>query len=202
MNDVAITDAILALIAGVQGFRLLYTDRGGPSAGVGLLLVALAATFGAGRFFVAPDDPEVAGSHVGVTRLASLVGLPLVGVGYASTAFVPQHARAALPYAFVVLLLLAVALIGVDPWITVIAGAGMAAVIVGAGGFARYDLQSAGLGGLGAAGVLVSGLVINGEGTFGPLSRVAWFHLGLAGATWALGQGMIRQLRESDQGQP
>jgi len=188
MPDVAITDALLAIVAGREGFRLLFRPHGGATAGVGLLLVALAAAFGAIRFSLAP---ELVGAHQGVTRLAAQVGMPLVGVGYAVAAFAPAHGRTVRPYAFVVLILAAVALIGVPVYGTVISGLGMAAALVGALVLARIE-RAALLGALGAAGVVVSGLAIAGEGTLGPLTRVAWFHLGLAGSSWLLAQGLLR----------
>lgn len=201
LNDIALTDALLALVALVQGFRLLSADRGGATAGVGLLMVALAAAFGAGRFWIGREAPDLAGAHQGVTNLAALVGLPLVGVGYATTAFVPKHARAARPYAFVVLLIAAVALIGVDRYRTIIGGIGMVTVLVASPALVRLDARGAALGALGAIGVVVSGLAIHGEGTLGPLSRVAWFHLGLAGSAWALGHGLWRVLQIESPGQ-
>ncbi|MEM6929349.1 MAG: hypothetical protein AAF602_20590, partial [Myxococcota bacterium] len=106
--DIAITDAILAALAGREGFRLLSRPQGGTIAGVGLLIVALAAAFGALRY---AGVAGLEGAHDGVIRLAGQVGLPLVGVGYVVAAFVPGHGARVRPYAFVVLLLLAVALI-------------------------------------------------------------------------------------------
>ncbi len=200
--DVALTDALLAVVAGREGFRLLYRSNGAATAGVGLLLVALAAAFGTFRY---GGVPGLEGSHDGVTRLAGQVGMPLVGVGYLVAAFRPQDDRRARSYAFVVFILLAVAFVSV-PWWTTVAGAlGMTAVLVGAAALGRRWRPAILFGAVGALGVVINGLVVNGEGAVGPLSRIAWFHLGLAGSCWALGQGLWRlplDQTETPDGQP
>jgi len=192
MGDEAITDALLAIVAGREGFRLLSRPHGGTTAGVGLFLVAVAATFGVFRYSVAPD---LVGSHEGVSRLAAQVGMPLVGVGYLVAAFAPTRDRVVRPYAFVVLLLLAVLLpvylVDVVPYGAVVGGSGMAAVIVGSVALARVT-RAALIGAAGAAGVLISGLVIVGEGELGFFSRLAWFHVGLAASAWLLARGLLR----------
>ncbi|MEN0065265.1 MAG: hypothetical protein AAGA48_24180 [Myxococcota bacterium] len=191
LNDVAITDALLAIVAGVEGFRLLSSSRGGPTAGVGLLMVALAAGFGALRFTIAPDLEM---THQGVTRLASQVGFPMVGVGWLNSLVWPEHARQGRAYAFVTFVLLAIAFIGNPFFGTIMAALGMAAVVVGAVGLGRHDAWGVTIGIAGALGVVGSGLLVNGSGSWGPFTRVAWFHLGLAASCWALAFGLRRVL--------
>ncbi|HHO51622.1 MAG TPA: hypothetical protein ENK18_12290 [Deltaproteobacteria bacterium] len=189
MIDAAASDAILALVALVAGLRLLQRGGGAGTAGVGLILVGIAATFGTIRF---GGVQSLAQAHDGVSRLASLVGIPLVGSGYLSVAFFPQHAVAVRPYVFVSLLVAAVALIGVPLYGTVIGGAAMIGAAVAAIVGLRRPPSAAAEGLAGAVGVLLCGLVVSGEGSWGPLSRTAWLHLGLSASCALLATGLLR----------
>ena len=189
MIDAAWTDAVLALVSLGLGLRLLNQGGGAGTAGVGLLLVGIAATFGAVRFAFAPD---LALAHEGVTRLAGMVGIPMVGVGWVTAVWFPEKARQVRPYAFVLLLIASVALIAVEPYRTAVGALGMVASLVAAAWALRRDPVAGALGALGAVGVMVAGLAIAGEGSFGPMSRIAWFHLALAVANALLGAGLLR----------
>ncbi len=187
--DTAWSDAILAVVSGVLGLRLLNRGGGAGTAGVGLLLVGVAAAFGALRFSFAPS---LALTHLGVSRLAAMVGLPLVGVGWVTAVWFPDRARQVRPYAFVLLLVAAVAMIAVEPYRTAVGGSGMAAALVASLWTLRRDPVAGLLGALGAVGVVVAGLAIAGEGSLGPLSRIAWVHLALAAANALLAAGLLR----------
>ncbi|MBX2803334.1 MAG: hypothetical protein KTR31_36980 [Myxococcales bacterium] len=189
MIDAAWTDAVLAVVALGAGFRLLRHGAGAATAGVGLFLVGVAAVFGVVRF---SGVDTLAPTHWGVSRLASLVGVPLVGVGWATEIGWPDRAQQVRPYAFVLLLVAAVALIAVPLYGTVIGALGMGLVAMASLVVLRRAPMVAAFGLLGASGVAVSGLVILGEGSMGPLSRVAWFHLALAGSFALLGEGLVR----------
>ncbi len=200
MSDAAWSDAILAVVATYAGFRLLRQAGGGPTAGVGLALVGLAAVFGTIRFAGVED---LAPTHWGVTRLASLVGVPLVGVGYATEAFAPPGwAQPARRYSFVLLLVAAVALIAQPVWGQIVGGLGMLLVLASAAVRARQDLPRAAAGAGGAVGVLVSGLVIGGEGEWGGLSRTAWFHLAFAASSALLAVGLLQAPTEAPSDPP
>lgn len=188
MIDAALSDAVLAGVSLWLGFRLLQRGGGAGTAGVGLMLVGIAATFGTLRFGGAAGLGQ---AHDGVSKLAGLVGIPLVGFGYVSAAFFPDRAVAARAYAFVSLLVAAVALIGVSAYGTAIGGLGMLGTVVGAIAAHRGAPRVALLGIAGAMGVLLSGLVVAGEGSWGPMSRIAWFHLSLALSCALLAAGLL-----------
>lgn len=197
--DVALTDALLAVVAGREGFRLLYRPHGAATVGVGILLVALAAGFGAVHH---AGVPGLEGTHDGVTRLAGQVGFPMVGVGYLVAAFRPQHDQQARTYSFVIFVLLGVALVGWTGWTAMAGGLAVVAVLVGAGVLGGRVLV---FGGVGALGLVANELFVRRGGAVGPLSEEAWYQLGLAGACWALAQGMVwlppDLVASADQGQ-
>lgn len=190
MSDAGWTDLILGLVALGLGFRLMFRGGGPQTVGVGLFLVGLAAAFGVARY-ASGDQPSLVVAHRGVTGMASLVGMPLVGVGYLTAAFFPERAHDVRRYAFVVLLVGAVFLLYVQQSGTVLGALGMAAVLVGAGRALRVQPLAGASGMLGALGVIVSGLVIGGPGDWGPLSRTAWFHLAFTLSCVALAGGVL-----------
>jgi hypothetical protein len=182
------TDALLALVCASLGLRLL--NRGGVSAGtggVGLLLVAVAAGFGAVRFTVAPD---IAPAHDGLSRMAGMVGEPLLGTGYLTAVFAAAWAARARSVVFVVTLVGSVLLVDAPLWRTGLAGAGMLAAGVGALASRRGDVAALGVSG--AALTVVSGLVIGAEGELFGLARAGWFHLGLTASHALLALGLLR----------
>lgn len=189
MSDAGWTDLILAMAALGLGFRLLSRGGGAQTVGVGLFLVGLAAAFGVARY-ASGDDPSLVVAHRGVTGMASLVGMPLVGVGYVTAVFFPAWAAEARRYAFVLLLVAAVFLLYVERSGVLLGGIGMGLVLVSAARTLGSQPVAGVLGAVGAMGVLVSGLVIGGEGDWGPLSRTAWFHLAFALSCLGLAAGV------------
>ncbi len=187
MIDAALTDGVLALVSIVTGFRLLARGGGAGTGGVGLLLVGIAASFGTIRF---GGVDSLTTAHQGVSQLAALVGIPMVGFGYLSLAFFPQHAQSARSYVFVPLLVAAVGLIAVPTYGTIIGGISLVAIAIGALSAGGLGSSSALFGVVGAVGVLISAEVVAGEGRWGPMSRIAWFHLSFAASCALLAAGL------------
>ena len=190
MIDAAWTDAVLALVC--AGLGLWLWGGGSPSqrtGGIGLVLVGTAATLGALRY---GGVDGVENAHMGVTRLAEMVGLPMVGVGYATASWPPDWANRARSIAFVLLLIAAVLGMNDETFRLGVGVVGLAAVVVGALGQVRRDPVVTGLAGLGVAGVAVARFAILGDGDLGPMSRIAWFHLAFAGCVALLGAGLVR----------
>ncbi len=182
------TDAVLAVVACGLGLTLL--QRGGHGAGtggVGLMLVGLAAGFGALRLTA---FPELEAAHSGLSRMATMIGEPLVGAGFVTAAFVPQHARVVRSATFVTALVAAVMLVAVPLWGTIAAATGMVAVCVGA--VASADPRSAASAITGAALVVVAGLVIGTDGQWAGLSRTGWFHTTLIVAHGCMAWALLR----------
>ncbi len=178
MSDAGWTDALLAIACVLAALRA----RSGAGA-VGLGLVGLTAAAGAARFLVLE---ELRPAHLALVAISSALGLPLVGLGAARAAgwIGPRGVLAGVGLGAAALT--AGALLGSGLPGTAAAAVGMVAAAV-AGARARRPA-----GPIGAALVVVGGLAVAGEGTFGPLSRTAWFHLVMVVAVLALGQGLRR----------
>jgi len=188
MVDAAVTDVVLATTCLGFGLRLLRAPPGAAIGGIGMLLVGIAAMFGSARYGFAAS---LAPAHEGVGRLAGMVGIPLIGVGWGTQVFAPQWANALRAPAFVILLIAAVALIAVDPYQTLIASVGITLVILAALSAMRTAPRAAGLGLLGALGALVAGLAVDGDSSVGPMRRIAWFHLLFAASMALLAVGLV-----------
>jgi hypothetical protein len=190
MIDAAWSDAILAGCALAPGCALTWRGRAAATArtvgGVGLLAVGCAASLGTLRF---GGLSSLVAAHDGATWIAATVGIPMVGLAYA----LPRStARAAPMIVCLALLGAAWALHGNPTYRTLVGGGAMGVALVGAAARFRQDAVSAGLGVAGALGVVVAGLGIAGDGHWGPLSRIAWFHLAFAVSCAALGGGLLR----------
>lgn len=193
MDDAAWSDAILALVSLGLGARLWrgHTSPGG----VGLLSVGVAAALGTLRF---SGLSSLITAHDRATWVAALVGVPMIGLGYALAWLAPHRADRTSPVAFVALLGLAWLLDGTPAYRTAAGGAGMVLAAAFALATARRDAIAASLGLAGALGVVIAGLAIAGDGAIGPLSRTAWFHLAFAASCGALGAGLRRFVRPPD----
>ena len=190
MTDAAWTDGVLAIVSLGLGFRLLSRGGGSATVGVGLFLVGVAAAFGT---FLFSGVDVLAPAHRGVTLMATLIGMPLVGVGYVTAAFANHQAHDVRRVAFVLLLIAAVFLMYVDFSRVLLGALGMGLVMVGAGVALRTDVASGLAGVAGALGVLLAGLVVGtGDEVWGPLSRTAWFHLSFALSCALLAAGVWR----------
>jgi hypothetical protein len=184
------TDGLLAVVACTVGARCVFHGGGAArTGGLGLLLIGIAAAFGAVRFSVAPGLTPV---HMGLAKVAGAAGVPLVAVGLATATFARAYARSVGMTALVLLPVAAVVLMAIEPYRVGIAGLG---VLVAAGSGAllyRRDRAPGTMVALGALVVLVAGLGIAGEGIWAGLSRVGWFHLAMAAACLLLGLGLQR----------
>jgi len=186
MSVASWTDAVLAVVSlGGGAWLLLRDSASGRTAGLGLLLVGIAALVGTLRF---AGQEQLAGAHAGLSGLAACVGLPTVAAGWATAVFAPHRAELARRYVFGVLLVVAAMVWWVALVRTVLGALAMLTVAVAA---ARALPRWAGaLGALGAALTLGVGLLIGTEGDLLGFPRVGWFHLGLAGANLALAAGL------------
>jgi hypothetical protein len=189
MPVAAWTDALLALAAGLTALALL--GRGSPSArttGIGLLLVALAASVGTLRL---SGQEQLAFPHDGLSAVAAFVGLPLVGTGWATAAFAPTRAATARVVVLAPLLAASLGLWHVELLRTALGGLGMGAVLVASTRVApRHPVAAA----MGAGGALLTvgvGLGIGTQGELMGFPRIGWFHLGLAAGSVGLG-GVLR----------
>ena len=181
---------MLALVCLIGGFGLL--GRAGPhgrTTGIGLLLVGSAAVLGVLRF---SGQEQLTLPHMGLSGLAACVGLPCIGAGWASRAFVPGHGDTVRRYVFGVLLVVAAMTWWMAPVRTGLGAAGMLAAAAGAVGLASVDRAAAGMGALGAVLTIVVGLAIGTEGDLLGFPRVGWFHLGLALSHGLLALGILR----------
>jgi len=189
MPIAAWTDAILALCAGLTALALL--GQGPPSArttGIGLLLVALAASVGALRL---SGSDQLAFPHDALSGVAAIVGLPLVGAGWVTAAFRPDRASQARIAVLAPLLLASLGLWHLPLVRTALGGAGMLAVLVASGRVARTHPIAATMGAAGALLTVGVGLGIGTNGELMGFPRVGWFHLGLAAGAIGLG-GVVR----------
>ena len=186
------TDAVLAAVTWVVGGRLLLrADAHGRTVGLGLLLVATAATVGAVRF---AGQEQLAVPHAGLSGLAACVGLPCVGAGWASAVYLPDRGEVVRRYVFGVLLVVAAMVWWMPLARTGLGAVGMLAVLVAAAGSARTDRWASAMGALGAGLTMAVGLAIGTDGELMGFPRVGWFHLGLALGHGLLGEG-IRTLQ-------
>jgi hypothetical protein len=182
-----LTDVVLASVCGIGAAA---TGRRCGVAAAGLGLIGLAAALGAVRFLA---WPELAPAHDGATQLAGLVGVPMVGVG-AATALAGVRARVGWATTGVLALLAAV-LWDVAAWRTVVGGAAMVGLAaVGVTAWSRGGLLAA----AGAVGVIGAGLGVAGPGAWLGVTRVAWFHVALAGALGLVAAGLLARRREPE----
>ena len=155
--------------------RLLPRSGGPDLVGIGLLLLGLAAAFGVAAALGLPDASVAAW---GVRRLALQVGVPMVGVGFSTATFMPQHAVAARRYGFVLLLVAGVAFINVPVWGLAVAGIGLALIALSAFATLPRDPLAGGFGLAGALMLLASAVW---------LQDMAWLQLGVTAGVVALG---------------
>jgi len=184
------TDAVLAAVT--IGFGLGLLTRGGSHArttALGLGLVGVAAVLGVLRF---TGQEQLAVPHAGLSGLAACVGLPCIGAGWASRAFLERRGDVVRRYVFGVLLVVAAMVWWIPVVRTILGAVGMVAAAAGAVGLRGVDRPAAMAGLLGAAVTVVVGLVIGTDGELLGFPRVGWFHLGLAVGHGMLGWGIWR----------
>lgn len=194
----AITDALLAVACGVAAVPLLRAPAplAGRIGGYGLGLVGLAAALGALRFAGVGD---VAPVHDTLSRLAGFVGVPWIGVAWATAGRPDRDARLGAGLVFVGGTIAHLA--GLTAWRTGAGGLAMAAVIgVALTGLARGRPEGAAFGAGGALLTLLAGLAVGTEGAIGPMPRVDLFHVLLMLANLGLGVGLAHRLAALDDG--
>lgn len=183
MTDAGVTDVLLTGVAAGAAYALFRS--GHREGAIGLVLVGAASTLGSVRFLGVPD---VAPVHQAATRLAGVLGIPLLGLGWLIATVPAVRARRGLLFRLLAVVAIVASPTPLAP--TVLGGAGMLAVL---GAAARSgDPAATALGWVGAAGVLVSGLAIAGEGAWLGVSRLAWFHVALAASLASLAGGLSR----------
>lgn len=184
-----LSDGVLAAVC-LTGASWLWVRSGGDPAqragAAGVALVGAAATVGTLRF---AGHTELVDIHQTLSRLGSLLGMPLIGIGWLWRGVSLPAAAFRPTIAFFALLGLLAELLSLDAWRTVAGGAGMVLVI----GVALYRRSAASVPGvLGAALVLIAGLAIGTEGTLAGLHRIDLFHVALATACTLLLTGLDR----------
>ena len=170
------TDAVLA-VASFGGAA--FCGLKGPRrwmAPAGLVLVGAAALVGTARL---GGVVALADVHDGLSRLAGLVGVPLIGAGVIAATIGPA-VRSKVTSRVAVL---AVVLCGVV-WMadadtqrslrTLVAGGAMVGALLASLRSQRWT------GAVGAAGVVLAGLVVAGDGDWLGFPRDGWFHLAMA----------------------
>ncbi len=183
----AISDGALAIVS--LGGGVLLIRLGGRSrtlGGIGLGIVGFAAALGACRHGVAPVLEPV---HVAATQFASVVGVPLIGVGFLAASLRKQEWRHNLALAALVGLPgLAILLSWIPGYSLAIGALAMVVIAVTSGRrLSGKDQRNAGLAGLaGALLTMSAGLFMGTEGQLLGFDRIDWFHYALAAANLLL----------------
>lgn len=185
----ALSDGLLAALALGAGVWVGRVRRPGRVlAGFGISLVGVAAAVGSARYAGAE---VLIPTHELMSALAGLVGMPLIGAGYAVAAWVPEG-----PTARTVRLAALIALGGwgavalSSPVARTVTGALAMLLVIAACVARRSDGRRAAAGVAGAIGVMAAGLAIGTDGSWGPVLRVDAFHVALAASVGALAWGL------------
>lgn len=188
MLSTALSDALLAACSagGAVGLRL----RGEKYASTGLAMFALAASCGSLRF---GGVEALIGVHDFTSALAGQVGLPLIGVAYASAAWRDQldfPRRLQLSGAVIVLFTVFGVVFPVAIYKTAIGAAALVLIAAACASLASASPTRAALGGAGAVLTAIAALGIGTEGALGPVPRIDVFHVALSLANLSLATGL------------
>jgi len=187
----AVSDAALALVAlGGAGVLLRVGGRARTLGGMGFGLVGIAAALGTARYGFAP---AVEPSHEAFSRVAGLVGVPLIGVGFLVSALRKEEWRRNVGFGCLIALPALAAGLGWLPTYRLAIGAlGMVAVVAVSGLSFGKDRNASVAGILGALMTILAGLVIGTDGELLGFQRIDWFHYALATANAFLAVSLLR----------
>lgn len=174
--DAAWTEAVLAVTASAAAWWCASREQLRWMAPVGLGLVGLAAAIGTFRL---GGVEALLPTHLALGRVATGVGVPLVGAGIVAGSLSPGSRRMVQRIAAAIGIVLALGLLPTDGTpqrlIRLIVPAVLMLTTVG---FSARRRSPEGV--LGPILVVVAGLVIFGEGRWLGFERGGWFHLAMA----------------------
>jgi hypothetical protein len=189
--SIAISDAVLAAVC-LWAFLRLVDSRFVLSAVPGFALVGAAALLGVARYALLP---ELKPAHGIVSTMAGWVGMPLLGFAFilATWRAYSRRVQIGVIFALVIMFVLFAYVVPFKLYGTLIGG--LAMVVVLASGIkdlsANRNFAFAAV--VGSVLVIFVGLFVRGEGEWGGVLRVNWYHYGLALAMGALAFALIRK---------
>lgn len=194
----AVSDgALTAVCLGASATLLRVGGRSRTLGGMGFGLVGFAAALGTLRFGF---FPSIEPAHTAFSRVAGLVGVPLIGVGFATSALSSDALRKTVGISCLVALPLGAMALGWLPLYRL--GVGGLAMVVSIAISARHlsSDRRVGFAGISGAGlVMLAGLVIGTDGELMGFQRIDWFHYVLATANALLALSLLRQGQEPGQ---
>lgn len=175
--DAAWTDAVLATAS--LGGAWACRDRVRWMAPVGLAVIGVAASVGTFRL---GGVQALTALHVALSIVAGAVGVPLAGLGLATEALPDARLRGVWVGCAVVGVALAAVHALAPASAAELARTAVAAVCL-VGAIVTSARRRRWTGVLGPIALLVTGLVVAGDGTWAGFARDGWFHLGMALST-------------------